>query len=188
MKNIFIFIFALCILSENLSATPESRVAEMISTIKSQGTYEALLDYIHWGVAFEKMTADQKNQLSVNSPDSLKQKLKQMMAHPEALLEQQFNARLGSVPPEQRAMMEQIKQQQINSIKQRVSEMQDKMKRTEYVVKSTRLDPEDASHAVVVVEGSVDGTSKLKEISLQKQDGEWYLSSVPTQGSGFFDQ
>lgn len=175
MRKLAAFLLIFLLLTSNLAASPESRVKEMIRKLNSSGSYSALLDYIHWPSSFSELPAAERKKMGVRRPEDLKQRVKSLMENPEKVFQEQWQARVKSMSPEQKQVMEGVYKQQLGKMSATLTEMKEKVRRTRYKVldSSTKGDS-----AVVTVEGVVDGRTKLREIDLKKIQGQWYLPSM----------
>lgn len=192
MKKIplsLILVLLLSFLPLSLSATPETRVAEMINELTKTGSYLALLDYIHWPSSFAAMSVQDKQSMGISSPRELRVRVQSLMENPEQMFRQQFGEKVKTMPPDQQRIMEGYYQQQLAKMRQTLDEMRAKLRRTKYEILGSSI---NGNSATVTVKGQADGRTKLRDIQLNLIQGEWYLPAMNVNdgqlGAGMFGE
>ena len=120
------------------------------------------------------MSEADRGRLGISSPIDLKNYIARSIRNPGINLKSAMDARLSTVPEEQREMLRQHFESQLKLLEEQKKILKEKLERTKMSITGTE---EEGERASVTVKTEVDGISKSEDIQLEKIEGKWYFLS-----------
>ncbi len=154
---------------------PGDLVLEMISKLKETRQASVILEYIHWGKAFESFPARDKARIRVNSPEEMKDYFETFFRDPGSFLKREMEQQLTSLDPAQADMARANMERMVKTVEQKQLEMQQKMSEAEYSLGEVSV---QGNAATVELISQLDGEKKSRKLPLEKVDGRWYLPGM----------
>ena len=170
-------IIGLCTASSVALAAPapEKILEQIISKIKEASNASPVVDYVDWDEAFSKVPEQQRTVMSITSPEQMKSFYTEVLKNPSAMMQKQFEARLKTLPEEQRGVLRQSLGKMQDVMKKKEAEMKERIAKTEYKVGKSTVEGDKAK---VELSQTFNGETKTEEVKFVKKDGKWLLPSV----------
>ncbi len=166
-------------LSQEAKSSPEGVLNRILSEIKTAQNTSPVVNYVDWKKAFNSLSVERKNKISVNSSDEMKSYYQTILKNPIAVMEKQYKARIAKLDPEQKSVYEE----QFSSVKkileEKTKEMNSRIAESTYEVGEANI---DGNIAIVSLKRKYLGKTKEEKVRLEKSDGRWLLPAVNSIG------
>ncbi len=174
-KTLFFCGAFLMSVSALLAESPTEVVNKVITSMKKDGSPVAMVEYIHWPTAFENLSAQQRQEMGIDSVESLRSYMKKMLASPSSAMRDMMESRINQIPPEGQASMKAMIDQMVSRVEAQEQQMKSKIAAADYEVKALEETQDSAS---VEIKTLSEGKEKVDTVQLQKIDGKWYFPSI----------
>lgn len=178
----FLLSFSSLFQISNLKAesNPESTVMDAIGKMKEEGNPAPIVDFIDWEQMYSDLPEEKKSVMKVDSPDSLMHFYRKVLSSPSSEFTHLIESKLqGVIEKDGKAGTEGKFADAINKLQNRLkekeTEVKNKLQNTEYEVISSKIDGEKA---IVELKQNYKGETKVDNIKLHQKNNKWYFSSL----------
>jgi hypothetical protein len=152
--------------------TARGTVVEMLQRLKQSGSYQTVLEYMHWQTAYKNLKPEEIKALNLRSPEDLQTHLNAILEDPSVFLREQYKLQAQNLPEEERVKLEQSVKIQIERIQKEQMLMQQRIKVSKFsIIKVV----ENADQAEVYVRSQTPGSDETKPLKLIRVDNIWYM-------------
>jgi hypothetical protein len=155
----------------------QSRVEQLVLSLKTQGSHAAALDFVYWDYAFTRVDSQARERLGIKTPELLKSRIKGVVSDPIAMFERAFEKRAGNYNPAQRELLRRTFETRAQTLRADWKKSQAEMARANYKVSSITLDPADAQRAHVALIKADDETGEALTYNFEKHGEQWYVTT-----------
>ena len=155
------------------SAVPRETVLEIISKLKETQDPVAVLDYVWWEAAYQRLDENQKRHFYVKSAPELRQRYLEHYTNPRMFLLRQAERDLSALPPAKRDAMTKFiaEQEKVQLPSPKYTQVLDQL----FEIKAERVTGNDAEVDLIVSEK---GAVKKQKIDLVKVQDRWLLKCM----------
>lgn len=172
---LLIYLLVFCTLVHADRSTPKGTVIEVIKALKKKGSYEAVLNFIHWPSAFKDLRNEEKKAFNISSPNDLRKYLAKAVANPEQLMRKRFEIMLAGKSEEEKRKFNQVLDKQLEQIRVRQKQLKQKIKDSSFSIVGVKQGQDTAQ---VELKARFNNTSETKPLNLIKVSDKWYLTAA----------
>lgn len=174
--NLFILFSPILALAEE---TPEKVLEKILGEIKAASNTSPVVEYVDWDKAFNNMPEERRKMINADSPSAMKAYYKSVLKDPVEVMKQQFEARLGSLPPSQKPVYEQNFSRMQKVLEEKTKEMFSRIAETEYTIGTADIEGEVA---VVPLKQKYKEEVREESVRFEKSGTKWMLPAVSSLG------